>query len=145
MKHRRGFNSLQIALHWAVALGVVFNYFVSSGMGKALHQRLEGTPVTVSIAQLHVFIGMTVLVLAVIRLIVRLTRGAPPPEAGLMGKIGEWTHWALYALLLLAPIAGGMAWLGGVEAAGDVHALLANLLFFLACFHAAAALYHHMS
>ena len=37
------YSRLQIALHWGVALLVAALWFTQDGMGRALHQRIEGT------------------------------------------------------------------------------------------------------
>ena len=42
MKTRTGYSGLQILLHWATALLVVFNWFYSDGMGRALRVHLDG-------------------------------------------------------------------------------------------------------
>lgn len=143
MKRTSGYSGAQIALHWLIALGVVFNYFVSSGMGRALRQHISGEAVTVDIANLHVWIGVAVLVLAALRIVLRLTRGGPAPVPGALGKVGAAVHGILYLLMLAVPAAGALAWFGGVNAAGDAHGLLANLLIIMAGLHAVAGLFHH--
>ena len=143
MKVTSGYSGAQIALHWLIAGGVLFNYIVSSGMGRALHQRLEGAAVTVPIAGLHVWVGVAVLALAALRIVLRLTRGGPAAEPGTMGKAASAVHGLLYLLLLAVPVSGAVAWFGGVEDAGDPHELMVNLLILLAGAHALAALFHH--
>ena len=142
MKMSKGYTSLQIALHWVIALGVVFNYIVSEGMGKALDERLGGQDVSIAIAAFHVWVGVALLVLVVIRIAVRLTSGAPAPEAGMLGLFARVAHGALYLLILVVPLFGGLAWFAGVEAVADAHALLANVLVIVAGLHALAGLYH---
>jgi cytochrome b561 len=144
MKTTTGYSAVQIALHWLIALGIVFNYFVSEGMGRALHQSLAGEPVTVALAPLHVWIGVAVFVLAVIRIALRLMRGGPPAPAGVMGKLAQAGHGLLYLLILLMPAAGMVAWFGGQEVAGGPHQLMANLLLILAAGHALVALVHQV-
>lgn len=143
MKTTTGYSGAQIALHWLIAGGVLFNYIVSSGMGRALHQRLEGAEISVPIAGLHVWIGAAVLALVVLRIGLRLVRGGPAAEKGAMGKAASAVHGLLYLLMLAVPVSGAAAWFGGVEAAGDPHGMLANLLVLLAGGHALAALIHH--
>lgn len=143
MKRTSGYSGAQIALHWLIALGVVFNYVVSSGMGRALREHLGGQPVTIGIANLHVWIGVSVLVLAALRIALRLSRGGPAPVPGTLGKAGAAVHGILYLLMLAVPAAGAVAWFGGVNAAGDAHGLLANVLIVMAGLHALAGLFHH--
>ena len=143
MKTTTGYSGAQIALHWLIAGGVLFNYIVSSGMGRALHQRLEGTEISVPIAGLHVWAGMAVLLLVALRIGLRLMRGGPAAEPGAMGKAASAVHGLLYLLMLAVPVSGAVAWFGGVEAAADPHGMLASLLIALAGVHALAALFHH--
>ena len=143
MKVTKGYSGAQIALHWLIAGGVIFNYIVSDGMGRALRQHLAGQEITVDIAGLHVWVGMAVLALVALRIVLRLVRGGPKPEAGLMGKAASAMHGFLYLLMLAVPAAGAAAWFGGQAAAGDPHALLANVLIAMAGLHALAALFHH--
>lgn len=143
MKTTTGYSGAQIALHWLIAGGVLFNYIVSSGMGRALHQRLEAAEVTVPIAGLHVWAGAAVMVLVVVRIGLRLVRGGPAAEPGGLGKVAAAVHGLLYLLMLAVPVSGALAWFGGVEAAADPHGMLASLLVALAGAHALAALVHH--
>jgi len=143
MKVTSGYSGAQIALHWLIAGGVLFNYIVSSGMGRALRQRLEAVEVTVPVAGPHVWVGAAVMALVVLRIGLRLLRGGPAPGKGALGKAASAAHGLLYVLMLAVPVSGAMAWFGGVNAAGDPHGMLANLLILLAGAHALAALFHH--
>ena len=66
MKQRIGYSGAQIALHWTIAVLILFNYIYSDGMGRALHARLDGTPATdLGInPSVHVWVGVAVLVLS---------------------------------------------------------------------------------
>lgn len=145
MSQRTGYSAVQIALHWAVAVLILFNYIYSDGMGGALDVRLgkeaaEHLDITPSI---HVWVGVAVLVLCLLRIVLRLGLGAPEPGGtGMMQTIAVWGHKLLYVLMILAPLAGAFTWFGGVESIGDVHAVLANALMIVAGGHAAAAIYH---
>lgn len=142
MKTEAGYSAAQIALHWLIAVGVLFNYIVSEGMGKALHQRLDGQDVTVAIAPYHVWVGVVLLGLVVLRLVLRLRGGAVQRDPGMLGLLAALMHWALYLLIVLVPVLGGLAWFAGIEALGDPHSLLANALVIVAGLHALAGLYH---
>jgi cytochrome b561 len=57
----------------------------------------------------HKLIGMTVLVLVVLRLVYRLTQGAPRPDPSVPAPLtgmSHLVHWGLYALLIAVPIIG---------------------------------------
>lgn len=146
MTGRNGYSALQIALHWAIAALILFNYIVSDGMGRALDARLEGgmppgglTPV------LHVYVGLAVLALVALRVLVRLTQGAPAAhDSGIpaLNLGARLAHGALYLLMLAVPVFGALTWYGGIEDAGEAHEVAANLILILAGLHAAAALFH---
>lgn len=147
MKTRTGYSGLQILLHWATAVLVVFNWFYSDGMGRALRVHLDGAassrPLSMN-PDIHVWTGMAVLALVLLRLLLRAVQGAPPAVGdGWIGRAAVWGHRLLYALLLAAPLLGAAAWFGGVRALGDPHELAANALLWAAGVHAAVALWHH--
>lgn len=122
----------------------------------------------------HIWIGLTILVIAAIRIPWRIAN--PPPKA-VPTEFGrwliEWTdpvsrimHYVLYALLLAVPAFGiavqfaqghplplfGLAeipspWVADKTFAHnlkEVHEVLANVLVILALFHMTAALVHHV-
>lgn len=143
MKHSTSYSSLQIGLHWLVALFVVAAWFTSEGMGKILHQKLEGAATGLPA---HVAIGLVIATTVAVRIVVRLTSGTPgplPEMNPLEKKARHWGHIVLYVLLIAVPLGGITTWFFGVESVGDIHGLAGNALFFLAFAHAALALWHH--
>lgn len=143
---RRGYNVAQIALHWIVAALVVFNYVYSDGMGKALRDRLRGTQSTnLSLEPtIHVWVGVAVLALVVLRLVLRRARGVPAaPGSGLPQRAAVWGHRVLYALLVAVPALGALTWFAGWRQLGDAHEFLASALLWVAGGHALIALFHH--
>jgi cytochrome b561 len=138
-----GYSRIQIALHWAIALGVTANYIFSDGMPKAIDSAVAGNSVVALSTRFHVLIGLAVLALVVLRIGVRLTRGAPPAEAGLPGLAAHAGHGVLYLLMVAVPIGGAVAWFLQVETAGQVHGYAANALIIIAGAHSLVALYHH--
>lgn len=146
MKTTKGYAAAQIALHWLVGALVVFNYFYSSGMGRALAARLgDGGVRPPPIEPLvHVWVGLTVLALVVLRLLLRRFRGAPEaPGTGMARTAAIWGHRLLYTLLAVVPVLGTLAWFGGLRTLGDPHEVLANVLVIVAGGHALMALVHH--
>ncbi len=132
----------QIAIHWAVAVLIVTNYFLGEGMGRQLKAKLDGQAFT---TPWHVWIGLTVLALVVLRIVIRFAQGAPETggvPGSLTQKLGGLSHVLLYVLMAGVPLGGAIAWYQGVEALGEPHALAGNVLMGLAGLHALAALYH---
>ena len=145
MRDTSGYSRMQIGLHWIIALLVGANYFLGDGMGRALKQRIETGAAPGTQASLHVWIGIAVLVLVLMRLGVRMMRGAPETPAGtppLLSKLGSLGHLALYVLMIGVPLGGAVVWFLGVESLGEAHALAGNAIMVVAGLHAAAALFH---
>jgi cytochrome b561 len=124
---------------------VVMAYLVSDGMGGALRAQAAGQVVPIA-ANAHVAFGMSALMLSVVRLGLRLTRGVPPPQ-GELGSLpvraAGWGHAALYVLMLGVPVGGALVWFGGHRSLGELHELGGTLLLIVAGGHAVAALAHH--
>jgi cytochrome b561 len=142
----KGYSSTQIALHWVIALLIALQFLFNEPMVEAFDSALEGELQPFSwLVWGHIASGISILALALWRVALRRSRGAPPPPEGegtLLGRAASLGHWALYALILLLPVGGLIAWFGGVELAGDAHGLLSNLLLFVVAVHLAAALWH---
>lgn len=144
-----GYSSLQIGLHWAVVVLVAFQYVANSGIEAAWDalRRNEVPPAdTAALTYLHIGAGILVLLLALTRIGLRVTRGAPPPPADeprLLQLLSEVVHVAIYVLLLLLPGSGLVAWFLEVPAAGLIHVLLQNALLAAIALHVAGALFQH--
>ncbi|MCP8938388.1 cytochrome b [Alsobacter sp. SYSU M60028] len=94
-------------LHWLVAVLVLVNF----GLGLALERVPEG-PIQNTFYDLHRSTGALILALAIIRLAVRLARGAPEPLPGLTGferTASLLVHKALYVLIFVVPLLGWIA------------------------------------
>lgn len=125
------------------------------------------SPLRLKVFNWHKWVGVTVLLLAVLRLTWRLTHRAPPLEAQMPAwqrAVAHLTHSLLYVLLLVMPVTGWIysnysgypvVYLGKVPlpnlvernrelAAGwlDVHVTLSIILAVLVGLHVVAALYH---
>jgi len=155
------FNPLQRLLHWLMALGILTMFFLGVGMVSTV------APAYVPLVATHKTLGIAILVLALIRLAVRLRSGAPALPADLpepMRIAARLSHHALYALMIGLPLIG---WAMMSAAAypvvlyGDIrlppilpqsaalHALLWDAHYWLAfafmalvLLHIAAALFH---
>ena len=96
--------TLQI-LHWAMAAIIL----VAIALGVVAAFLPRGVSPRVEILTIHKSLGMTALVLIVLRVAWRLSVGAPPYSAslGLLSRIGAHaTHIALYALMIAMPVSG---------------------------------------
>ena len=145
----RGYSILQIALHWIIAALVVFQVIFGEDIVPAFRAFMRSTEATadeLAAANLHVYIGIAIFVLAVIRLAVRITKGAPAAPAGesaVQKWIGIATHIVLYGVILGMPISGGIAWFMGVEAFGEIHEIGKPVIILFVALHTIGALYQH--
>jgi cytochrome b561 len=160
MNRPRHFNLLARLLHWSMALAILAMLFVGAGMVVSLRHRD-------ALLALHRPLGIAILLLAIVRLINRLTRPTPALPADLpptQKAAAHASHWLLYGLMLAMPLigwamlsAGGypIPMFGGVhlpailphspEVYGwlrPLHGALAYLLFLTILGHLGAALYH---
>jgi len=158
---RQRFTLLQRILHWLMAVGMLAMLFIGVGMVSTV------APKYLPLIAIHKSLGIAILVLALIRLAVRLGYGAPPLPADLpepMRLAAYLSHYALYALMIGMPLIGwamlsaaaypvvafGGVFLPAILPQSDVlHTLLWNAHFYLAfaffaliLLHVAAALFH---
>lgn len=145
MAQLKGYSATQIALHWGVAGLILFQLIFGEDMGSAWRSVEKALPPEMNLGVwAHIIAGIAVLVLVLWRLSLRFSRGAPevPQASVVMMQAAKWGHWALYAVMLLAPISGLLAWYGGVAPAAEVHELFKPVLIVLIAGHVVAALYH---
>jgi cytochrome b561 len=146
MAARQGYSTLQIALHWIIVALVVFQLLVNNGMADVYNARIDGEAETMQWAILHVSVGVSILLLAIIRLIVRLRRGAPPihrDKPNWLIWLAGATHVLLYGFIILMPLTGALAWFGLIEVSGELHELGRWALIPLIVLHAAGGLAEH--
>jgi len=96
-----------IALHWVIALAIVFQIILGWRMGNDDHA-LPG-PVAFALFQLHKSVGITILLLSLGRLAWRLTHAAPPSPAGQPGweqLASKVVHASFYVIMIGLPITG---------------------------------------
>ena len=148
MARPTGYTRTQIALHWAVMGLVVLQYLLHDGIAEA-YDLAEDTGVfaLTPLAVIHFAGGALILLLACWRLILRGERGTPAPPDGeppLFRKLGHATHLAFYALLILLPVSGALAWGGRIEAAGEAHEVMRAVLLVLILAHVGAIVVHQL-
>lgn len=145
----KGYSVTQIFLHWLIAALVFFQLIFGEGIGQAWRAYRRGTEPSADAsfdADLHVYAGIAILLLALWRLALRLRYGAPPPPAGeniVQKWVAKAAHVVLYLAILLMPVSGSVAWFGGVETAGEVHEIGKPVIIVFVALHALGALYQH--
>jgi cytochrome b561 len=99
------YDLLQRILHWTMAAIIL----VAIAIGLYCWTQPPGTPTRVMLLEVHKSLGMTALVLIVVRLAWRLIKGAPAYTEKLSPLVhagAHLAHWALYATMLWMPITG---------------------------------------
>jgi cytochrome b561 len=157
----RRFTPLQRALHWLMAACILTMLFVGVGMVSTL------MPKYLPLIAFHKSLGALILVLALLRLAVRLRYGAPPLPVDLpepMKLAAHLSHYVLYALMIGMPLLGwamlsaanypvvlfGGLHLPAIAPQSDslhtqlwaAHYYLAFVFFAIVLLHLAAALFH---
>lgn len=141
----QSYSRSQIILHWAVFALITYQFLFHDGIEQAWRAfRQTGEAATSTGALLHIVPGIAVLLFALWRIALRITRGAPPLPEGhaLMNRAAAVAHWVLYGLMLLVPLSGMAAWFLGSGGAGEAHEVLKTLLLVVILLHVAAALLH---
>ena len=152
-----------VLLHWLVAL------LIFAGFPLGLYMvDLPLSPDKLKLYSYHKWIGITVLMLAAIRLSWRLTHTPPPLPAGIalwQRRASAVVHGLLYGLILAIPVSGWLmssakgfqtVWFGVLplpdlvgksrelgDALATLHQVLNFTLLGLVILHVAAALKHH--
>ena len=94
-----------IAMHWIVAVLI----FAAFGLGLYMTDIPGFTPTKLKLFSYHKWIGITVLIFAVLRVLWRLTHPAPGPVPGMpkwQHAAAEAAHLGLYLLILAVPLTG---------------------------------------
>lgn len=105
MSTRSRYDSVAIALHWVVALGILVQIVMGLGMAHL------AIPISLKfqLYQLHKSIGITVLFAALLRVFWRLTHKPPALPAAMPAmerRAAEGAHLALYGFMLALPLTG---------------------------------------
>jgi cytochrome b561 len=144
-----GYSRTQVALHWTVLVLVAFQFLAHDGIEEAWRAFRRGQPTPADatvLTYMHIGAGTLVLLLALARIYLRVTRGTPEPPADepwLLQLAAEAVHLLIYALLMLLPLSGAVAWFVGVEASATLHEWLKNVLLAAIALHVVGALFQH--
>ena len=113
------YTKVAIWLHWAIGLAVIANIglaMLTEGLPRETHRAAMG---------LHKALGITILVLALARILWRLFHRPPPLPVG-TPRWEIWTsrivHFLFYALLILLPLSGWV-WMSAADRPIDVFGL----------------------
>lgn len=155
------YNGVARALHWVIGIGIIAALFLGLN-----HDAWKTQP---GMAGAHKAIGLTVLLLSIVRLGWRLMHTPPPLPAStppLQGLIARGLHILFYVMMIGVPLSGWIMssagpyplnWFGLfdipkfavgkesplAEAAHEGHEIMGTLFLPLLLLHVGAAFYHH--
>ncbi|WP_374309087.1 cytochrome b [Dongia sp.] len=143
---RQGYSGLQILLHWTIALLVLFQLIFGESMGEVAEALEHGETPDASeqfLADAHYWVGIAILVLVGLRVILRVTQGAPAPiGSGPQLLIAKAIHGIFYLLLIAVPVTGLLA-VYVDEEIGEIHEIGKPLFIAFIVLHVLGALFHH--
>ena len=144
-----GYTRAQIILHWVIAALVIFQLIFGEDIVPAYRAFMKGTEpdsATALPANIHIYIGLTILLLAVIRLALRFRYGVPPLPADeniVLQYIAKAAQIILYAAIFLMPVTGAVAWFLGMGSVGEIHEIGKPVIIIAVALHAVGALWQH--
>lgn len=99
------YGSVAMSLHWVMALLILTNIVLGLWFAEFM---MRGDPMRFTVVQWHKSIGLTLLVLSVIRLIWRLINPHPPLpwRSPVMKGLAVFSHWTLYFAMVAIPLTG---------------------------------------
>jgi cytochrome b561 len=103
VNHVARYTRVAMVLHWLIALLMIANIALGLSFARVSDDMVR------PLIDLHKSIGITVLGLAILRLLWRATH-RPPPLPTTYPRweqtAAHWAHWALYALIFALPLTG---------------------------------------
>lgn len=148
LNSRSGYGLVSLVLHWIIVFGIIAQWALAESDELMLHQS----------------IGITILALAVLRLVWRVLNPKPAWPADMKPyeiKLARIVHFAFYALLFAIPLSGWalasaegeplnfFRWfdlprlgMGSENTLEEVHEILFNVLVALAAIHVIGAIKH---
>jgi len=172
---RKQYGSTARGLHWLTVLLVVLAWIMARFGEQLFDEAIDALHTATAIGLgVHVWLGLAVLIIAVLRFRWRLVNSPPPPEVNEFSRwLISWTdpsarltHYVLYVLLLGVPIIGilllfsegkvlsafvladTVPWFRATRGIAHtlrlLHVVLANVLVIVAIFHGVTAVLHYV-
>lgn len=100
------YGGVAMLLHWTIAALILIQVALGWIMNEVLP---DHTPPQAAVETIHISLGLTILLLVLVRIGVRLTHRPPPLPAGMPGwerGLAQGSHLLFYLLMLAMPISG---------------------------------------
>jgi cytochrome b561 len=140
------YSKKQITLHWTLVVLFAAQFIFHESIKGAFDKVMDGIAVSFDpLVAGHVAGGIAILLLTVYRFYVRQNTGVPAyPQQGsaLTQKLSELEHMGTYALGILMPISGMVAWFGMNDNAAEAHEVMKFMFLALIALHIAGAFSH---
>ena len=100
------YGAASVTLHWTIAVLIVVQLCLGWYMNEVVP---DHSPAQDRIQDIHITVGLSILILVLVRIGVRLTHPAPPLPRTLHAwerGLARFTHWLFYVLMLVMPLTG---------------------------------------
>ncbi len=138
----------QMALHWAIAALIGFQFLLNGGIEAAFDRRMDVGEAQIGLAALlHMATGTVILVLAAVRLTLRFRLGAPAAHASnpaIINALAAMVHGGLYVTIFAMPLIGLGAWWFRNDVLSELHEVGGDILLWLVFFHVSGAIVEHV-
>jgi len=156
--HMKKYSRRMVVAHWLTLALLVAAWFLGDALDEARH---DGNMTLLSYI-IHASVGVTILLLTLVRLYFRRKDGTPAPiGTGTMDKVAAGVHHLLYTILILLPVSGALTifmspvgsalWAGDASLlpkkfsgvwAHEVHEILISALIVIVVVHVLGAIKH---
>jgi cytochrome b561 len=139
----RRYSTVQITLHWVVAVMIVAQWFTSGAIERTHNPLLPPRQADLILHALHNYTGIAIAVAVLLRIALRLLarRADAPLRTTGRENVAAAFHWAIY-LSLISQAATGFITSYFWGPAGQVHVMIRNVTLALVAVHVAAATFH---
>ena len=106
MGNDRRYSTVAIGLHWILAILIIAQLCLGWYMNEVVP---DHSPLQDRIQDIHVTVGLSILILVLVRIGWRLTHTPPPLPAGMPAwekLLAHTSHLVFYALMLIMPLTG---------------------------------------
>ena len=144
MSKPRSFSQTQIAVHWLIAVLVLFQYALHQEIVGLWSARVAGTIADAPVPTLHAITGIVIVLLTLWRLALVARNGLPPlPKntSTTARRVVRGIEALFYFTLIAMPVSGGIAWYAGIAPVIGVHDFFTVFLVIVTVAHIGSAVF----
>ena len=146
---RSHWSRLSITLHWLVVVLIIVQFLDHEymvGLWDKMMDHAQPDQAVVIGGYIHIIAGVFILVGAAVRALDRVMNGRPPYPASdptWATWLAKISHFLIYAILILMPALGLLAWYTGNDSYAGYHTFFWTPLLVLIAIHVVGALAQH--